>query len=171
MDKISWETFFLKNHVENVVEELFPDSLLENQNWAYLWIICLKFYTVCFYCVPSWGLAKYFKTKLQTTYLTSFEAFFFKKKRFVTSLPTSFSAWILKKNISLVIFHELTNFHCLVTSTSWDIGQSCDIMNFEINLIFLIKSFFLHDQKVKTKILISWGPKGLLRWKGFHWSK
>ena len=27
----------------------------------------------------------------------------------------------------------------------------CDLMNFEINLIFLIKPFFLYDQKVKTK--------------------
>ena len=28
----------------------------------------------------------------------------------------------------------------------------CDVRNFEINLIFLIKPFFLHDQNVKTKI-------------------
>ena len=27
----------------------------------------------------------------------------------------------------------------------------CDVMNFEFNLIFLIKPFFLHDQKVVTK--------------------
>ena len=27
----------------------------------------------------------------------------------------------------------------------------CDLINFEINLIFLIKPFFLYDQKVKTK--------------------
>ena len=27
----------------------------------------------------------------------------------------------------------------------------CDVVNFEINLIFLIKLFFLHDKKVKTK--------------------
>ena len=27
----------------------------------------------------------------------------------------------------------------------------CDVMNFEINLIFLIEPFFLHDQKVMTK--------------------
>ena len=27
----------------------------------------------------------------------------------------------------------------------------CDVMNFEVNLIFLIKSFFLHDQKVVTE--------------------
>ena len=29
-------------------------------------------------------------------------------------------------------------------------------MNFEINLAFLIKLFFLHDQKFTTKIQISW---------------
>ena len=27
----------------------------------------------------------------------------------------------------------------------------CDVMDFEINLIFLIELFFLHDQKVTTK--------------------
>ena len=27
----------------------------------------------------------------------------------------------------------------------------CDVINFEINLIFLIKLFFLYDQKVRTK--------------------
>ena len=27
-----------------------------------------------------------------------------------------------------------------------------DVINFEVNLIFLIKLFFLHDQKVVTKL-------------------
>ena len=27
----------------------------------------------------------------------------------------------------------------------------CDVMNFEVNLIFLVEPFFLHDQKVVTK--------------------
>ena len=62
-----WETFFLKNHTQNVVEKLFPDPFLKNQNWAYLWINSLKFYTVCFYCMPSWGLSKYIETKLKAT--------------------------------------------------------------------------------------------------------
>ena len=31
----------------------------------------------------------------------------------------------------------------------------CDVMDFEINLIFLIEPFFQHDQKVMTKTLIS----------------
>ena len=39
----------------------------------------------------------------------------------------------------------------------------CSNINFEINLIFLIK-FFLNEQKVKTKTEISWERKELLRW-------
>ena len=31
----------------------------------------------------------------------------------------------------------------------------CDVMNFEVNLNFLIKPFFLHDEKVLTKTKIS----------------
>ena len=28
---ITWETFFLKNHTQNVEEKLFPDPFLKNQ--------------------------------------------------------------------------------------------------------------------------------------------
>ena len=34
----TWETFFLKNHTQNVMEELFQDPFIKNYNWAYLWI-------------------------------------------------------------------------------------------------------------------------------------
>ena len=30
------ETFFMKNYAQNVVEKLFPDSVLKSRNWAYL---------------------------------------------------------------------------------------------------------------------------------------
>ena len=43
-------------------------------------------------------------------------------------------------------------------------------MNFEVNLIFLIKPFFLHDQKVVTKTKISWEWKELLIWIEKHFS-
>ena len=45
------------------------------------------------------------------------------KKKSGTSLPVSFSAWFLKKNMSLVIFFYLYKFQCLVAFTSWNIGQ------------------------------------------------
>ena len=47
------------------MEKLLPDPILKNQNWAYLWINSLKFYTVCFYCMQSWKLLKDIETELQ----------------------------------------------------------------------------------------------------------
>ena len=61
---------FLENHTK-MVEKLFPDIFLKNQNVAYLWINSLKLYTVCFYCIPSRGLSKYIKTKLWPFQFTS----------------------------------------------------------------------------------------------------
>ena len=37
-------------------------------------------------------------------------------------------------------------------------------MNCEINLLFLIKPFFLRDQKAMVKTEIFWERKELLRW-------
>ena len=54
---------------------------------------------------------------------TSYNAFLKNKKRSWTSLPASFSTWFLKKNISLVTFYYMTEFHCLLIFTLWDIGQ------------------------------------------------
>ena len=31
--------------------------------------------------------------------------------------------WFFKKNLSDVIFYQLSKFHCLIAFTSWDIGQ------------------------------------------------
>ena len=47
--------------------ETVPRTFSKNQNWAYSWIDVLKFYTACFYCMPSWGLSKYIEIKLQIT--------------------------------------------------------------------------------------------------------
>ena len=40
---VTRRTFFLKNHAQNVLQKLFPDPYLKNQNWAYLWINSVKF--------------------------------------------------------------------------------------------------------------------------------
>ena len=114
---------FLKNHTQNMVKKLVPDPFLKNWNWAYLWINSLKFYTVCFYCMASWGLSKYIDTKLQTTCSHLILSFFLNTKRGLElTLPASFSAWFLKKNI-FIIFYKFIKFHCLIASTLWDIGQ------------------------------------------------
>ena len=95
-------SFFEKS---NVLEKLFPDPFLKNQNWAYVWIKSLKLYTVCFYCMPSLGLSKYIETKLQSTWFFSYKICLENKKRSGTSFPIFFSAWFLEESISLVIFY------------------------------------------------------------------
>ena len=97
---MTWETFLLKNHTQNRMDELFPESFLKYQNWASLFINSLKLYTVCFYYMPSWRLSKYIEAKLQTTCFYFIKSFFKKNK-----------------NLELV-----TYFHCLAAFTSWDNG-------------------------------------------------
>ena len=90
---------------------------------------------------------------------TLHNAFLNNKKRFGNNHPASFFAWFLKWNISFVIFYQLTKFHCLTVFNLGDIEQSCivivcqpgcDIFNFKINLIFLIKPFFKHLEKKRA---------------------
>ena len=84
-----------------MVEELFLDDILKNWNWAYLCVNSLKYYRICSYCMPSWGLSKYIETKLKTICFYLIESFLKNKKRSVTSLPALFSTWFLQTNISL----------------------------------------------------------------------
>ena len=69
------------------------------------------------------GYRNILKLSLQTIAFTSYKAFLKNEKRSRTCLPASFSAWFLKRNISLVIIYYLSKFHCQVAFTSWDIGQ------------------------------------------------
>ena len=50
-----------ENLIQNVVDKLFADSFLKNEDWAHLWINSLKFYTVCIDCMPSWELIKLYQ--------------------------------------------------------------------------------------------------------------
>ena len=113
---ITWETFFLRNHTQNVVEILFSDLFLKNQNWAYLWINSLKFYIVC----QVEDYQNILKLSCRPLAFNSHKGFLTNKKRSGTSLPASFSAWFSKKIIYLVLFYYLTKFHCLVAFTLWD---------------------------------------------------
>ena len=113
----TWETFFLKNQIQNMVGNLFADPFLKNQNWAYVWINSLKFYTVFFSCMSRSGLSKYVETDLQTTYFYHIPSFFEKQK------VVSFSACFLTKNIYVLILYYLTKFPCLVAFSSWYIGK------------------------------------------------
>ena len=55
---------FLETSYPKCGGETSPKPFSENQNWAYLLINSLKFYTVYLYCMSSGGLSKYIETKL-----------------------------------------------------------------------------------------------------------
>ena len=67
-------------------------SISRDQVWSFIQFVII----VC----PSWGLPKDIETKVLTTWFYfTYKAFLQNKKGFETCLPTSFSAWFLKKNI------------------------------------------------------------------------
>ena len=148
---------FMKNHTQNVVEKLFSGSFLINQNWANLWINSLKFYTVCFHRMASWGLLKYIGTKLQSTCSKLFQKI--KKGLELVSLP-HFLHDFFKKYFSCSIL--LTDRISLSVSLYFVIywatyvliacEPSCDVINSGINLIFLIKPGFFAWWKSQDKI-------------------
>ena len=87
-----------------------------------------------------------------------------------------YSTTWLNVMVWLSLLCEILGNVCIVI-VCW---PGCDVLNFEINLICLIKPFFLHDQKLKTKMSVSWEWKDLLRsnkkhfssfLNGFHWRK
>ena len=117
----------MKNHIQSVMEELFPHSFLKNQNWAYRRNNSLKFYTVCFFIVCQ--AEAYWNSKLICRLLsfTSHKAFL-KTKRFLELVCLSHAALFLKKIISLVIFYELTKFNCVVAFTCEILGNMCIVV-------------------------------------------
>ena len=160
-----------------MVERLVPDPFLKNENWAYLRINSLKYYTVCFYCTASWGLSKYIETKLQTTCFHIIKLFRKIKRSlelvFLLYFPHNF--W--RKIFLLLYFINWPNFivwfplHCEILDNmciAIVCKPCCDIMIFEVNVIFLIKPFFLHNRRVVKKTEISCERKELLRWNKNH---
>ena len=90
---MTWEIIFLKSDAKNVVEKLFPGLMLESQDWVYIWINSLKFDTVCFYCVLSWGYLNILKLTCKPLPFNSYATLLKNKRnRSGTSLPASFSA-------------------------------------------------------------------------------
>ena len=142
-----------------MVEKPSPDPFLKNKHWGYLWVNSLKIYAPCFNCITSWGLLKYIKANLQ---LLPYIKFFKKQKRGLrlVLLPNCLPDFWRKIFLMLysirwpnfivwlpLLRETLANI-CIII-TCWPV---CGVMNFEINLIFLIKPFFLHDQRIKTKL-------------------
>ena len=129
----------MKNHVQNVVQKLFPRPFPKNQNCAYLWINILNVYIFCFYFCQVEDYRKWLKLSCRRLAFTSYKA---KQKRSGTSLPASFSAWFSKKMLLLLHFwfYLLSEIfgNMYIVINCW-LGS--DVINFEINLTIIHKIF------------------------------
>ena len=127
----------------------------------YLWISSLKLHTVCFYCMLSWVLSKYFEDKGCRLFVFIAYLAFLNNKRGLdlVFLPHFLHNFRIKVFLSLYYFNwplftvwlsllrEILGNMCIAI-VCW---PACEVMNFEVNGIFLVKPLFLHDQKTMTK--------------------
>ena len=115
---------FLEKSCTKCGGELVPEPFPKNQKWAYFWINSLKFYTVCFYFISKSRTTKIYRDEIADHLLfLLIKLFLTSKKRFQTSFPAPFSAWLWKRNFCHLLFYLVTKFDCLIAFTSWDIGQ------------------------------------------------
>ena len=82
------ETFFLKNHRQNLVEKLVPDRFLKLKLSVYLDQQSEILYSSFFLFCPSRGLPKY--TKSTTTCFSSYKSFLINKDRSGTGMETTY---------------------------------------------------------------------------------
>ena len=114
--------------------------------------------------MATWELLQYIETKLHTTCFHLTLSFF--KNIFLLQYSInwpSLIAWL-----SLIC--EILGNMCIAIVCK----PVCEVMNFEVKPIFLIKPFSLHNQKVVTKTKLSWKRKELLRWnekKNHHFKR
>ena len=95
---------FLEKSYTKFVGETIPRPLkikMEHISGSIIWSFKQFVYIVC----QVEGYRNILKLRYRAPAFTSYKAFFKNKKRSITSLSASFSAWFLKKNISLVIFY------------------------------------------------------------------
>ena len=114
--------FFFKT--QNVVKKLFRHPIrIEHISGS----IFYSFIYFAFFCKfeDYWN---WLKLRFRPRAFTSNKVFLKNKKRSGTSLPASFSAWFLNKNISRVKFFYLTKCQYLVAFTLWDLGNMCFVI-------------------------------------------
>ena len=141
------------------MEKLFP-NYSQNRNWAYLWIINLKFYGLL-WLYAKLRATEIFKLWQRPLAFTLYEASLETRRGLELAHLAHFCIIFEEKYFSCYIFwtDQISLSDFFYFARYWAICVSCDVKNFEINLIFLIKLFFLGDQKVKTKLQTSWERK------------
>ena len=135
------------------MEKLVPSPFLKNQNWGYLWMNDLKFYSVCFYYMFKSSAIKIYKTEVQRPLVfTSYKGFLKKTKIGLELVSLPHFLLELWREIFLTLYSiNWRNFFAWLPLLLEILGimcgvivcfPGCEVLNFEINLSFPIKPFF-----------------------------
>ena len=147
-----------------MVVKLFTDRILKNENWAYLWKSILTFYAVFLLYAQVKGYRNMLKLSCRPLAFTLFQAFLKKTKRGLELFPLphflqDFWRRIFLKLYSinwpdlivwLSFFHEILGNICIVIACF----QGCDVVNLEIDLIFLINLVSYIIKNARTKFFL-----------------
>ena len=134
-----------------MLEKLFPDPFLENWNWTYLSINSFIQFVFIVYQVQDYR--NILQLSCKSLAFTSNKTFSKNGNSSGTSLPTSCSAWFLEKNFTcyILLSDKISLSGC--RETLWNrcivivCEAGCEVINFEINLILLLKIFFSYMTK------------------------
>ena len=113
------EISYAKYRRETIPRPFSKKSKLSISLDQYSKVLYIWFFIVC----QVEDYRKWLKLSCRSFAFALYEAFLKNKNGCGTSLPASFSAWFLKKNIFVVTFCYLDKFQCLVAFISWDTGQ------------------------------------------------
>ena len=110
----------------------------------------------------TWELLKYIKLSCRPLTFALYKPFLNNEKGSGISLPASLSAWFSKKKFILLFYVNWPDFIawlfllCEILGNMWIVivcKPRCDVINYEINLIFLIQPFFPTWPKIRDKNL------------------
>ena len=139
-----------------MVEKLFPDPFLKNQNWAYFRINSLNIYEVLNLLYIKLRTIKIHLHETEDHLLLPHIKLFQKTKGGLelVSLPHLLHDFWRKMLFSnfivwLPLFYEILDNMCTVIVCE----PGCDVITFEINLAFQVKSFFSIQPKSQDKNL------------------
>ena len=116
------KNIFLEKLYTKCGRETIPRIFSKKSKLSNPWINSLKFYTVCFYCMPSWGLWKYIEIKLQTTcFYLKWSIFKKNKKRLEYSPSLIFYMIFEEKYFCYSITGQISSPGCLYFMRYWTI--------------------------------------------------
>ena len=121
--------FFSENRTQNVLEKLAPEPFLKDPNWVYHWKQSERLYSLFILYIQIEDHQNIVKLRCLASAFISYKVFTKIKMRPGTSLPSSFSAWFLKKNIYMLYSINWPYFVVWLSLLLEIFGNMCILIN------------------------------------------